>query len=272
MKRIAVLLLPFMIFATLVNNRRAAILALGVGIVVLLILTLIAHPPGRRTAGLVLLVLALIGPPYYAIYQHQPGSIAMPARAIASNFTPDPRDASSNQDRVWEDKDIMATVKQSIVTQLIGTGFGKPMLQPFSLGDVISAYPLEPYLPHNSILWVWMRMGTLGYIFLWFMIGTALMQSTRLLRRLTNPFLRGMALLVVLLVIQQVIFGYLDIGWTNYRNMIVIGMLFALISRLSIFEGASDTSAPPLSELRARRRVRIPVSSTLAVVDGRLKR
>jgi O-antigen ligase len=195
----------------------------------------------------------------------------MPARAIASNFNPDPRDASSNHDRAWEDKDIMATVNQSPLTQIIGTGFGKPMLQPFSLSDVTGIYPLEVYLPHNSILWVWMRLGTIGYFLLWIMIGTVLVQATRLLRRLRDPSLSGWALLVIVVVIQQVIFGYLDIGWTNYRNMIVVGMLFALISRLSKFEATSDVPALPGSELGSRRRVRIQVSPTLAVIDGRLR-
>lgn len=271
MQRVALLFLPFVIATTLVNNRRAAIVAIGVAIPVMLLVTLIAHPPRRRIVGLILLGLAIVFPPYYAIYQNKSGSIAMPARAIASNFNPDPRDASSNQDRVWENNDIMATVKQSALTQIIGTGYGKPMLMPFSLADVTRIYLLEPYLPHNSILWVWMRLGTIGYLLLWFMIGTALVQAICLLRRLGDPFLRGVALLVPLVLMQQIIFGYLDIGWTNYRNMIVTGVLLALISRLSMFEAASVPHPSPLSGPRPSRRVRIHVPSTLTIVDGRLK-
>ena len=70
-------------------------LALGVGFILLLVVTAAVDPVRRRLVGLILLTLAVAFPPYYLKFQHSSGTLATPARATASNFTPDPRDAAS---------------------------------------------------------------------------------------------------------------------------------------------------------------------------------
>lgn len=251
MKKTVLWLTPVVIVADLANQRRASVLALAIALLMLLIVTAIAHPPARRAALWVLLTLAVLFPPYYAYYQNKSGLLAEPARAVASNFHPDPRDASSNLYRVNEDADIMATMKSSVTTAAIGYGFGKPMLTPYPLANIAHYYVFWNIMPHNSILWIWMRLGTIGYLVFWFLIGMAIVQASRLLRRLADPALRGLALLIILMTVQEVIFGYLDLQWTNYRNLIVMGVLFALISRLALFakdESRASSSAEPRSE------------------------
>lgn len=234
MKRVALILTPFVVFAALANHRRAAVAAFAIAILVMLVVTLIAHPASRRMAAWILIALAIAFPPYYVAFQHGSGTLAEPARAIASNFHPDARDSQSNQYRLNENADIIWTMK---VSPIIGYGFGKPMLTPYPLPNISRIYDFWNIMPHNSILWVWMRTGTLGYLLLWFLLGGAIMQSIGLVRRLKDHSLRGIALFVALMLIQEVIFAYLDLQWTNWRNLIAVGILFALISRLSKVDG-----------------------------------
>lgn len=252
MRRTVLWLMPFVIYANLANNRRAAIVAIAVAVFAALLVTLIVHAPSRVRAAVTLLILAVVLPPYYLYYQNKDGTLAKPARAIASNFNPSPRDAASNLYRDNENKDILATMQTS---PIIGVGFGKRMLTPYKLADISQIYEFWNLLPHNSILWIWMRLGIIGYLLFWMLIGTAMVQSIAVMRRLKDPYLRGLALFILLMVMQEVIFGYLDLQWTNYRNLITIGILFALISRLEALPSEAET-APPDADIvvEVRRR------------------
>ncbi len=269
LKWFALALLPIVLVSNLANQRRAAILALAAGLLLLLLVTVIAHRPGRRVAVGVLLALAVIWPPYYAAFKNSTSIIGQAAHAVNSNSNPDPRDASSNLYRYNEDNDIVATMKSSTLSQVIGYGFGKTMLTPYPLADISGSYIFWNLLPHNSILWVWMRLGTVGYALFWVLIAAAILQAMRLSRRLDNPYLKGLAVFIMLMVVQEVIFGYLDLQWTNDRNLIVMGVLLALISRLALFARREEkgTTARP----HGRAMLVAPhTASALRVVDGRL--
>lgn len=261
MKQFALCLLPFVVMANLANNRRASVAALVISIIALFAITWVVQPRFRRTIGWGLLVVAMVYPPYYIAYQNKTGLLALPARAIASNFHPTANDAASNQYRVSEDLDIMTTVKSSSTTAVIGYGFGKPMMTPYWLVDI--GYVFQFLMPHNSVLWVWMRLGTIGYLIFWFLVGTAIVQATQLVRRLRDRRFQGIALFVLMMLLQQVIISYVDLQWSNYRTMIFTGVLFALISRLWMISareersrGARDMRTEALSTGESRVPVR----------------
>lgn len=293
MRRFTVLLLPFLIIAEMAEQRRAAMLALGVMLVAVMVFTWIQQPKRRRAIGWITFAILVVFPPYYMAFRNSTSVWATPARAFASNFQPSDRDKESNQYRVVEDEDIMATAQAS---PIIGFGFGKPMLNPFGLVigydangkpvtdpltalnvlNVSTIYEWAYIMPHNSILWVWMRLGTLGYLMLWFMIGLAVMQITRLLSHAKDRSLQGLALFVLLMIVQQVIISYVDLQWSNYRTMLATGVLFALISRVAALvasEKSAGEGAEPDSEPRPKRGRSFPVAAPvpLAVVDGRLR-
>ncbi|MGI8968680.1 MAG: O-antigen ligase family protein [Chloroflexota bacterium] len=255
LKQTALFLLPFVLIADLASRRRTSIAAFFVALAALLLITFVAQPKRRKTIVWILVVLAIVFPPYYLAYQNKSGTLAEPARAVASNFHPDPRDASSNLYRVSEDADIMVTAKTS---PIIGVGFGKPMLTPYPLPNISKIYVFWNILPHNSILWVWMRMGTIGFLLLWFLLGAAVVQATSLVSRLRDPALAGLAVFICLMIVQEVFFGYLDLQWTNYRNLIVIGVLFALISRLATWAKEDDESVSRSATGPSGRTRRLP--------------
>ena len=85
-----------------------------------------------------------------------------------------------------------------------------------------------------------MRMGSIGFFLFWLMIGSALMQVIGLSQRLRDPYLKGVAVFILILIIQELIFGYLDLQWTNYRNLIALGILFALLGKLNTWDSRTD--------------------------------
>ncbi len=275
MKRVALFFLPFVIVGDLANQRRASILALAVAVASLLVITAIMYRPRRKTVIAIILALAVAGPPYYIAFQHSAGLTGEIAHALSSVTSPDARDAGSNLYRQNEDKDIMATMRSSTTSTIIGYGYGKPMLVPYALADISQIYVFWNIMPHDSILWIWMRVGTLGYILFWLMIGTAIIQIAQVMRRLEDPYLKGLALWVLLMIVQIIIFAYLDLQWTIYRSTLLAGMLFALISRLAALADRENRGEPSQRDVLAssgRRPRRPDLSPSLAVVDGRLVR
>lgn len=271
MRPIALMLLPFVTMANLANGRRAAMSALFAAIFALFLITWVIRPARRRVILLILLALAIVFPPYYLAFQHSTSSYALPARAVSTIFHPSARDAASDQYRNNEDADIKFTMKTSPV---VGYGFGKPMLLPYPLPNISQIYNFWNVMPHNSILWIWMRLGTIGYILLWLLFGTAIVQSTKLARRVRDPLFQGLAVLIALLIIEQVIYAYLDLQWSNWRNLISTGVLFALISRVALLgerENGNDHRVDEPAEVSDKPKPSLPGPVHLAVVDGRLK-
>ena len=234
LKRVSLALLPFVAIADLANQRRAAILAFGVALVLIMALTALAYPPRRRAMVAALLVLLAASVPYYLADRYKGGLIAQPARALSSIYDPSQRDLSSNTYRVNEDANLLFTMRTS---PIVGYGFGRTFLTPYPLADISGSYGFWNLLPHNSILWIWMRMGSVGYLLFWLLIAGALAQAGQLLRRIHDPPAKGLALLILVLIVQDVIVSYLDLQWTNYRNALVVGVLLALLSLIPRYAG-----------------------------------
>lgn len=245
--------IPFLFIANMANNRRAAILALALGLLGLLIFTAVINKRRRKFAIAVLVLLAVLIPPYYVGFQNRAGVLGEPARAIGSAFNPDPRDASSNLYRVNEDKDILATMRMS---PIYGYGFGKPMFTPFPLANISNTYVFWNIMPHDSILWIWMRLGTIGYILLWLLIGRAIVFGLGLARKLTDPVLQGLALFLTLLIFEEIVVAYLDLQWSAYRNLITMGVVFALLTRLKSIDQRPTRLAEGSVRLEWRTRSR----------------
>ena len=48
--------------------------------------------------------------------------------------------------------------------------------------DLTSTDPFLKYIPHDGVLYVWMRLGAVGALAFWSMIGLACIRACRLLR------------------------------------------------------------------------------------------
>ena len=219
------LLLPFVTFGNLATNRRAGTAAFVV-VVPLLFLSAYISLPRRRTLSAFLgITLSVLGLIYYRIFQNSDSTIAQPARAIHSQFQPDQRDLESNQYRTAENANIMYNVKANP----LGYGYGKRMVITVPMADISKIYAFWDLLPHNQILWIWMRVGWQGFTAFWIMIGAILMHCGSVLRR-TDIYVeaKALALYCSLITVMLLLFGLFDLQLSNYRDMLYSGFCAGL--------------------------------------------
>lgn len=237
---VILLSLPAILLALVANNRRADYVALLMGIGVVWALTILVKPESRRKLVPVLIVCAVLGAGYVVAFQKSSGSLGEPARAVVSVFSTnaeDARDAASNLYRNIENYDLKYTEAQS---PLLGYGFGKPFLQPVMLADVLELDPYYLYIPHNNVLWIWMRLGPLGYGALWYLIGSAVVSGCIIARRLKNQQLQFFAIFAIATLMMEVILAYGDYQFFFYRNMIFVGVVLGILMKLPAIDRASQ--------------------------------
>jgi energy-converting hydrogenase Eha subunit E len=254
----ATLLLPLVLVADLVNSRRAAWLILGGALIVLTIIGLVAVPARRQFLTRMLAVLALVSIIYFPVYWNHTGALAGPARAMHSAVAPNPRDEQSDLYRVQENANLKHNIKEGGV---IGRGFGVPIDYALPITDISSIDPLIAYIPHNGVLYIFMRMGLLGGLAFWSLLGAGIISGCRLARSRNREIALFGALLACALF-GYALEGYNDQGFFMYRIAFVIGSL------LGLGEAARRLSAQVEPEV-AVSTVPAPASRPRAVVAPR---
>ncbi len=142
------------LFAT---GRRAGTLVLIVGALVAAWLTFRHRPRLVIAIGLPAL---LVTTAYLGVYWNkQYGTLAQPARAIRSQFSPNARDLSSDVYRQVETFDVVQTLRGN---RIFGVGFGREFIQYQPLPSLTSFWPLQSFTPHENTLWLWLKGGVFG--------------------------------------------------------------------------------------------------------------
>ncbi|HLI05176.1 MAG TPA: O-antigen ligase family protein [Ktedonobacteraceae bacterium] len=226
---VALLTLPTIFIALVANQRRTDYIALLIGAVVSWAIIFMIKPGARKPLLIGMIIFLVAGAAYVLAFGNSNGGYAQPARAIMSMFHPDPRDAASNLYRSIEDYDLKFTVKQN---PILGMGFGKEFLQPILLPNILSLDPYYLYVPHNTIYWVWMRLGPLGYSALWYLIGSIVVYGCLIAKQLRDRYLQLVAIFVVAITFMEVIAAYSDYQLFFYRNVIYLGILAGILMKL----------------------------------------
>lgn len=272
--------LPCLVLALYGNNRRADYVALLIGIGVAWTMVIILKPESRRRLVPVLVICLILGAGYVVAFQKSSGALGEPARAVVSVFNPnssDQRDAASNAYRIIENYDLKYTESQS---PLLGYGFGKPFLQPVVLPNVVDLDPYYLYIPHNNVLWVWMRLGPLGFGALWYLIGSAIVMGCLIARRLKNQQLQFFAIFAIATIVMEVILAYGDYQFFFYRNMIFVGVIIGVLMKLPAIERKSlgqpdavdddltvvEPQKPSTPSQRIRLRASLPLPAAMVRV------
>jgi O-antigen ligase len=165
---------------------------------------------------------------------------------VRSLSQPDPRDAASNLYRDLEKIDLRATIHAD---PLLGIGFGREFLWVVPLPD-LSFWPLWHYEPHNSILWIWLKTGAIGFILFWVLMGTAIARAGHFARTLREPEERTFALLALGVVISSLVFCYVDTGLYTGRLTAFLGII---MGTLAVLDRVHEEGRP-----RAAQAARVP--------------
>jgi O-antigen ligase len=226
-------LMPFVMIANLANERRAATAALAIAVPVALALCYIAFPQRRKFVGGLVAGTIIAVAIYLPAFWNSSGVLAQPARAIRSNFEPSERDQSSDIYRIDEDANLMYTMR---ISPIIGYGYGKPIFNTNNMVDVSDFDSLVMYLTHDQILWVWMRLGVIGFIVFWIMIANILIRAANTAADLKfDKQDRAIGVFVATTVAMLLLFGLYDLQLSNVRDMLFssvwIGVLGAVLRR-----------------------------------------
>lgn len=243
MQLLGVALAPAAFLTLLATHRRAGYIALAIAFVFMALPWLVRH---RKAVMLIVLPGVFAAAVYLPLFWNNSGVLGQPARAVKSLYEPDERDASSNQYRELEKINVMGTIDRD---PLLGVGFGRKFEFFVPLPD-LSWWPFWHYQPHHNILWVWLKTGAPGFTIFWIlMLGALALASSRSLT-LADPVLVTFAYVAIASIVTTLVFCYVDLGLTNGRVTvflgIVLGVLAALrqIERTTATPGTADAGAP----------------------------
>jgi hypothetical protein len=220
MRRVATFILPFAFLVLVANNRRAGWLMLGSSVLVLLLFGAVRLPQRRRLIITIFSVMTLAFVIYLPIFwNHDQGLVGEPARAIRSEIDPDARDQLSDLYRQGENIDLGIDIKS---TPILGSGYGLTI--PHAI-PIVNLSPIDPsinFVPHDTILYIWYRLGSFGALAFWSMIGFAIVAACRLLRS-KDPEIALYATFAVMTVLAYIGEGYVDLGLAFYRIAVFVG-------------------------------------------------
>lgn len=241
-RRIVLVLLlvsPLVATVMLDNRRRVAMLAVWAAFAVIAGLGIRYEAAIRRRiiigSAIVVICFGAFLSAYWDAQWGLTGQIVRPFHTLTGQV--DQRDYLSDLYRSNENMNIKASYATN---PLIGMGFGRPMLLVYPLADISQQYPLWQYMPHNTDLWVAMRMGLVGMAAFWALIATVILEGVRAIRTQEDQLLRGVGAFALAAVVAELVVGYGDVQLENYRNMILLGVMIGLIDALPRMQTATS--------------------------------
>jgi hypothetical protein len=233
----AVIGTPLAILALLANQRRVGAYALVAAIASLLVVAYVLEPHMRKPllAFGVVLVIGLggfIGASWNVNYGLR-GELVRPVRSLVD---PTVRDFQSDTYRTSENADLKLSFQSD---PIIGMGFGKPFLTVFPLADISQIYPLWNVIPHNTLMWVGVRTGAIGFAAFWALIGMVLLHAFFIARTRRDPLVRAAAVFAIAAVVAELVVAYGDLQLENERNMVFFGIVLGVLNRLSAIPDAA---------------------------------
>ncbi len=179
---ILIAMAPLTLFVIVINHRRAAYLCLILVIVTSLPLVWLSMRSKKQKRRLISILAAgaILGGAYLAVFWNTSnGIVSEPAQAIRSVINPGERDYESNLYRDIETQNLQFTISTS---PIMGIGFGRPFIVIRPLVDLTATWPFQLYMPHNNMLWIWMRTGIVGFMSFWAIVGLAILLAIASIR------------------------------------------------------------------------------------------
>ena len=217
------LLVPPVLWAYLLSQRRAAMIALFVGVTVLAAVLFCRR---RRMFWFFTPTAVVLTLGYLAATWNARGALGLPAMAVKTVLFPEQlgtAERSSDLYRTIESYDLWFTIRQNPV---LGVGFGQKFLRPIALPD-ISFFEFWEFIPHNSFLWIWLKTGFLGFVAMLFLFGRAVQLGARSALTVRSPEHVAIGLAGLTYVIMFLVFVYVDIAW-EVRSTVFLALALAL--------------------------------------------
>ncbi|MGP0036997.1 MAG: O-antigen ligase family protein [Solirubrobacteraceae bacterium] len=234
-------LLPLVLWANIVNDRRVAWEMLGGGLLCFGVILYKTMPIRRHVLAKSIVGLALVSAVYFPVMWNSTSSLGQPARAIKSQVSPSARDDDSDLYRVQENANLEYNIKQN---GLLGMGFGTKIDYALPIADISHIDELIAYLPHDDVLDVLMRMGLLGGIAMWSLIGTGIISGSRLARSRDRE-VAMIGAVVACSLVAYALMGAEDQAFFVYRIAFITGVFLGLAEAARRMARADSSLSPP---------------------------
>lgn len=227
-RNILLLLLPILILGFFTGQRRAAYAGLFISLIAF---ALILKSNERVRLFNFVMIFLLIAVVYSAVFWESDSRLASPLKLIKSSINPDTESERylSNLYRDFERYNLAYTIKTT--KPITGIGFGNKYKNLIPLPDIV--FPLRDYIPHNEILWIFVKTGAIGFFVFWFFFNALIFRCAFLYTKLNDPYLKSICIVIVIAIVNQMVVSYYDLQLTYYRNMIVLGTFCGLIPTLT---------------------------------------
>jgi O-antigen ligase len=216
----------------------AALLALGVAL-------LLRRPARFALVGPLVLALT-VG--YLTIYWNHPNGLGQPARAfrtVIGSEVKTERDRASDEYRKAESLNVWWNIQAK---PIIGTGLGKPYPKPLYFVNLSYFWPFWDFIPHNTVLHLWMKAGVFAFMAFIYLVGTGISQSLSIVRASRDRWVVASASVIAAYIVMTVLFSYVDLGLTNTRVMVPFGVALGIIGPLQrLVDRESAPEAAPVA-------------------------
>lgn len=244
---------PLVLVADIANQRRTAWAIAALALATVFVICFLGIPARRQAIAALAAVAMVLAAAYWVGFSNDPGLLGQPARAVLSQLAPSARDQSSNQYRVVEDVNLGIAIRNSMP---FGTGFGHPIPQAVPNVDISNIDTFIAYLPHNTVLYIWLRLGILGIIAFWMMVGIALMTAVTGFRGRPSSLAMILSAALISAVVAYIVQGFFDMGLYWFRIAIIMGCLMGAIEALRRLEADERVEDQAEQSERSARRMR----------------
>jgi hypothetical protein len=233
------LIVPFIVIAIVMNNRRLAFVGVGAGVFT----TFAIMKPSAFKKKLTR--WALILAPFFAAYVKIGGESTNPLFAPAAliNSVTNQTDTSSLT-RDIENYNLTVTLRQHTI---LGPGFGFEYIEQVRAEDISQGFSLYKFIAHNSVLWLWSVVGLVGFTILWMVYAMQAFFASRGYRAGRTPVERAAGLVTLAATITEMSMDWGDMGLHSYTNLTMCGVCYAVAVKLcAVAEGSAATVPKPV--------------------------
>lgn len=225
LRTVATLFAPLVVIADLGNSRRTASLLIYAGLATLLVIAFVSMPERRRVLKKINALVLIGAVVYLSLFWNDGGTLGQPARAIHSAIAPSARDLSSDEYRVIENDDLELNIHQN---RSIGTGYGRKIDYVYSIVNLTGIDTMIAYVPHDGVLDMWLRLGILGEMIMWAIMGFAILAGCELAKS-GDRRSAVLGTIAVCAVISYALMAYNDLGFSWLRIAVFMGFLFGAL-------------------------------------------
>lgn len=226
---LAALVAPIVMLAMILNTRRLAYVSMAACAATLL---WAVRPQIRRWALRVGLALTPLLAVYVAVGLRSGAAIFAPVRSL---FSVTDRTNASNVTRDVENFNLLHTLYQQ---PFLGTGFGHEYIELVKTHSIAEMMPNYRYIAHNSVLWLLMLTGLIGFTLIWMYLPVGVFLAARAYRSAQEPQLRVAAIAGICMVVIYMFQAYGDMGMISWMAGFLLAAALGVVGNLAARTGA----------------------------------